>query len=695
VVVHINIAINCVLIAALNWFFAWYTGIHAKWFLLVSTGFYGLLFIVNLIHPQSILHKEIIGLEAFLSPWGESVTLIEGTPSIWGQLAAVNIFAGIAFAFFVLIAKYRQDRSRTTLTMLFAQGWLCATFIEGVFARIGYIHFVPLGLFGYSGMIIVMGQALNREISANRKRAEEEIRSLNADLEQRVAERTAELEAASQRFSVLFNASTNPHCIVDMNGRIVDCNPALLDLMGYSDLSEISGIHPAAFSPARQPDGQDSLTKGAIMIDLAIKKRRHTFEWWQQGKSGEEIPIEVTIVPVTLEGRPHLMGIWYDLRRRLAIEQELRHASRVLDNFKTALDEHAIVAITNATGKITYVNDKFCVISQYSRDELIGQDHRVINSGHHPKEFIRDLWETITTGRVWKGELKNRAKDGSSYWVDTTIVPLLGGDGKPQQYIAIRADITTRKQAEENILRLNLELLSQTTKLSEANQELEAFSYSVSHDLRAPLRHIHGYVEMLTKATQGQLSDKAQRYLKTISEAGAEMNQLIDDLLAFSRTSRTEMREDILDLDQVVTNALRSLELETKNRNILWKIAPLPPAIGDAALVKQVFFNLISNAVKYSRQRNPAQIDIGYAGEENGRYIYFVRDNGAGFDMQYANKLFGVFQRLHRPEDFEGTGIGLAIVHRILVRHGNRIWAQGEVDRGATFYFSLKPVALS
>jgi len=256
-------------------------------------------------------------------------------------------------------------------------------------------------------------------------------------------------------------------------------------------------------------------------------------------------------------------------------------------------------------------------------------------------------------------------------------------------------EIAVRLRAEQSLQeardQLELRVQERTAELEAAYKELEAFSYSVSHDLRAPLRHVHGYVEMLAKATAGQVTPKAQRYLKTITEASEDMGRLIDDLLSFSRMGRAEIRESIVDLDKMVQDTRRGLEMETKNRKIVWKIAPLPPVFGDPTMLKQVLTNLIGNAVKYSRGRDPAEIEIGRAGEENGRPIFFVRDNGAGFDMQYAHKLFGVFQRLHRADEFEGTGIGLAIVRRILTRHGDRIWAESELDKGATFYFTLKP----
>lgn len=260
---------------------------------------------------------------------------------------------------------------------------------------------------------------------------------------------------------------------------------------------------------------------------------------------------------------------------------------------------------------------------------------------------------------------------------------------------ALHAENTARTQAEEALRLLNASLehrvQERTTELQAANLELESFSYSVSHDLRAPLRHIHGYVEMLTDATAGQLAEQPRRYLQTITEASEEMGELIDDLLAFSRMGRAEFTETRVPLDGLVQETLRGLELAVKGRNIQWQIPPLPPVLGDAAMLRQVLANLLGNAVKYSRGRDPAKIELGLAGEEAGRTIFFVRDNGAGFDMRYAHKLFGVFQRLHRADEFEGTGIGLATVRRIIVRHGGRVWAEAKPGAGATFYFTLRP----
>jgi signal transduction histidine kinase len=245
----------------------------------------------------------------------------------------------------------------------------------------------------------------------------------------------------------------------------------------------------------------------------------------------------------------------------------------------------------------------------------------------------------------------------------------------------------------KELTRAKEELHQLNAKMEDANKELESFSYSVSHDLRAPLRHIAGFANLLRQRGSEQLTENNREYLNKIVDATKQMGQLIEDLLGFSRMGRADMQQRDVDLHRMFKEVCSDLAADAKGRNIEWKLNPLPAVQGDAAMLKQVVVNLISNAIKYTRPRERAEIEIGSAGEENGRAIFFVRDNGAGFDMQAAAKLFGVFQRLHRADEFEGTGIGLANVQRIIARHGGRVWAEGIVDQGATFYFTLKLAA--
>jgi PAS domain S-box-containing protein len=280
--------------------------------------------------------------------------------------------------------------------------------------------------------------------------------------------------------------------------------------------------------------------------------------------------------------------------------------------------------------------------------------------------------------------------DGTPVDVEIAAAPLIFA-GRPAAQV-IAHDIRERKRAEEEIRNLNTDLeqrvRERTVELEAANKELEAFSYSVSHDLRAPLRHIEGFVEILTATTVSSLDQESQRHLETIAQSAKQMGRLIDDLLTFSRTARVELTKTKTNISALVHAAIRDLEQEARNREIHWVIADLPSVEADLALLRQVVLNLLGNALKYTRTRNPARIEVGSSSNDL-EYIIFVRDNGVGFDMRYAHKLFGVFQRLHRSSDFEGTGVGLANVRRIIGRHGGRTWAEAELNKGATFYFSL------
>jgi PAS domain S-box-containing protein len=289
-------------------------------------------------------------------------------------------------------------------------------------------------------------------------------------------------------------------------------------------------------------------------------------------------------------------------------------------------------------------------------------------------------------------EYRVRGRDGTYRHFEARGAPVLNPDGSVREWVEACTDITERKRAEEEVRKLNEQLeqrvAERTAQLQASNQELEAFTYSVSHDLRAPLRHIDGFSKLLSEEHAAALPPEAKEYVSIIRESVLQMGTLIDDLLNLARVGRKQLSMQVTGLNSLVKEAIEDLKRANPKRVIDWRIQTLPFVECDPALMKQVFANLLSNAVKFTRPRKPAVIEVG-ATHQDGRPVVFVRDNGVGFSMKYADKLFGVFQRLHRTEDFEGTGVGLATVQRIIHKHGGRVWAEAELDRGATFYFTL------
>ncbi len=316
----------------------------------------------------------------------------------------------------------------------------------------------------------------------------------------------------------------------------------------------------------------------------------------------------------------------------------------------------------------------------------------------HPDEqaFVAEKIQDVLTRdfEEHRYEARLRHADGTYRWQYVYGFGIeRNAQGNVTRMLGIRMDITERKQAEDKLRRFNEELeqrvSDRTAQLEAANKELEAFAYSISHDMRAPLRHIDGFLELLKQRTVGAFDERSLHYMDTISDAARRMGQLIDDLLTFSRMGRTELAKTPVDLSALVQETIQELEPETGDRIVHWHVADLPTVSGDQAMLRQVLVNLIANALKFTRPCPAAKIEIGCLPNQDNEIIVFVRDNGVGFDMAYADKLFGVFQRLHRADEFEGTGIGLANVRRIVNRHSGRVWAEGQVNQGATFYVSL------
>jgi PAS domain S-box-containing protein len=348
---------------------------------------------------------------------------------------------------------------------------------------------------------------------------------------------------------------------------------------------------------------------------------------------------------------------------------------------------HDTIFVRDVNEVITYWNRGAEELYGWPPEEAIGKNSHALLGTVFPSPLDDIRAELLRTGR-WEGELEHTKADGTAVVVSSRWSLRRDEGERPVAVLETNNDITVRKRREQEIESLNQELAKRSTELEAINKELEAFAYSVSHDLRAPLRHIAGFTELLHKKASTLVDEKSNHYIAMILESAKRMGNLIDDLLAFSRIGRAETQKTLFSLTQLVREALIEVRDDTEGRNIAWKIGAMPDFYGDRSMLRLVLVNLISNAIKFTRTRTQAEIEIGCAEGNADDLVIFVRDNGVGFDMKYVSKLFGVFQRLHESAAFEGTGIGLATVQRIIHRHGGKVWAEGAVDSGATFYIS-------
>lgn len=486
-----------------------------------------------------------------------------------------------------------------------------------------------------------------------------------------------ELQQNEERVRLMISAIRDYAIIMlDPEGRVVSWNEGAQHIKGYS-ANEIIGRHFSKFYP---PEAIDRSLPQRFLAEAAEKGRSEN-TGWRVRKDGSQFWADVVVTAIrNPQGR--LLGfvkVTRDLTEQRRAEQVQEERDRYFDLSREML------CLAGFDGYFKTVNPAWKWTLGFSDEELLARPFIELV---HPEDRAATQAEAEKLkqgGETIYFENRYLCKDGSWRWFAWSATADL-----PRRLIyATARDITERKIAQEKIERLNEDLRAYTRQLEETNKELEAFSYSVSHDLRAPLRHIDGFVKLLARQSAPNLDDHGRRYLDIIADSAQQMGALIDDLLVFSRMSRAELRRTRVSSDSLVHGAVEGLQTEINGRRIHWNIGALPEVDADPAMLQQVWVNLISNAVKYTRPRDPAEIEIGCTEPGNDEYIFFVHDNGVGFDMQYAHKLFGVFQRLHRAEEFEGTGIGLANVSRIVHRHGGRVWAEGRLDAGATFYFSL------
>lgn len=348
---------------------------------------------------------------------------------------------------------------------------------------------------------------------------------------------------------------------------------------------------------------------------------------------------------------------------------------------------HDSIFVRNMDSTITYWNTGAEELYGWSASQAVGKNSQQLLQTIFPAPIDAIRSELLEKGR-WEGELRRTTAAGAQVIASARWSLRRDEKGQPATVLETSNDISERKRREDEYQSLNQELAKRSAQLEASNKELEAFAYSISHDLRAPLRHMAGYTELLQKKAASILDEKSNRYILMVLDSAKRMGNLIDDLLAFSRIGRAETQKSLVSFPQLVKEALSDLRQDVEGRDIAWKIGALPDFYGDRSMFRVVLVNLLSNALKFTRSRARAEIEIGCTDLKGDEAIIFVRDNGVGFDMKYSDKLFGVFQRLHSADQFEGTGIGLATVQRIIHRHGGKVWAEGAADKGATFYFS-------
>lgn len=450
------------------------------------------------------------------------------------------------------------------------------------------------------------------------------------------------------------------------------------------------GLPAAAYLQAvveeDQPAVSDGLARaietcGNYDIEYRVRQKEGALLWLQARGRVEGDPAGKAV---------SFHGAVMDITHRKQMELALQESE---ERFRTMANSMAQLAwIAKADGFIFWYNQRWYEYTGTTPEQMEGRGWQSV---HDPEvlPIVLQGWKgAIDAGEPFEMEFPLRGADGKFRTFLTRCQPLKDSEGRVVQWFGTNTDVEALKKAEEKIRDLNVELeqrvVERTAQLEAANKELEAFSYSVSHDLRAPLRAVNGFAGIVIEEFGLQLPVEAKRYLERIRHGALKMGELIDDLLAFSRLSRQPLHRREVNMTKLVRNVIDDLAPEREGRQIDIQAGALPDCWGDPALLKQVWVNLLSNAVKYTRGREKALVETG-CDSSNGEDIYYVRDNGAGFDMKYAHKLFGVFQRLHRAEDFEGTGVGLAIVQRVIHRHGGRVWADAKEGKGAIFRFTF------
>ncbi|MBE9178984.1 PAS domain S-box protein [Oculatella sp. LEGE 06141] len=555
---------------------------------------------------------------------------------------------------------------------------LVATVLSTLLA--GYFFIAPFYSLGLSSAVSLLRLAIFWAVTFL-------ISSLTSKL--RTAKHQAEsalalLQLSEDRYRRLIDTANEGIWTLDVDGRIDYANQRISQMLGYS-IPEMLGrssldFVDQAFRPLLQASLEQWQQGHAKQHDLQL----HRFD-------GAVLWAIASISPIVSSTGKRLgtLIMIMDVTKRKQAEESLKESQALFESFMSYSPVTAF--IKDEIGRYLYVNRQIETLFQRDMADWIGKTDAELFPTQPTQQWHDNDVRVLTTGKMLETVETVLLDDGEHSYISLKF-PLKTQSGQ-KLLGGISIDITERQQFEAKIRQFNQTLESRvkerTAQLEAANQELESFSYSVSHDLRAPLRHISGFVELLQKQLRSAPLDEASdRYLKIIAATTKHAGTLIDDLLAFSRMGRAEIRHTVIDMDQLVKEVQQDIKQDINDRSVCWQVEPLPQIQGDPSMLRLVLHNLLENAVKYTRQCDRAKIMIGSTVNEQD-VIFFVQDNGVGFDEQYTHKLFGIFQRLHSDPQFEGTGIGLANVRRIIHRHGGQTWAKGEVGKGATFYFSL------
>ncbi|MHC1736683.1 MAG: PAS domain S-box protein [Ignavibacteriaceae bacterium] len=638
----------------------------------VSVFFAGILFFLfidNNIQVRSVLFSALLAIISFFTAY----SLFVDKP---GRISAAANFTGVVFLIHGGIFVYR--------TIMISAGTSVEDFFTPtIFNLLPYFDALIVSLLWTFGLIIMLNQRLN-----------------------------IEMMEAKEELQLIFNTSPDAAMITRLtDGLIMDVNEGYTIISGYTR-EEMIGKSTAEVNIWKHIEDRDKV--------VSILKKQGYCENFEADfviKSGIEITGLMSAKVINIHGVPNIISITRNITDRKQIEAEvgklLEASERSRMNILSILEDHmqAQEALRESERKFreTVINldegyysvtmDGILLEYNLAFTSILGFDSLAVLTGTYMPDFWQNpedrnvyLKKLIAEGSIVSYQTKAKKLSGEIITLLLSAHIVKNKENLPVRIEGVFVDISQRMRAEMEIQNLNKVLeqrvIERTALLEASNKELEAFSYSVSHDLRAPLRHINSFVDLLSNQFKNELPYKAIHYLNTISRASNQMGSLIDALLQYSRTGRQEIRKSELDMNLMVNEVTHLLKTGLKDREIIWDIQNLPIVSGDNVLLKQVWTNLLDNAVKYTRNIKPSEISVGCT-EESKDFVFWVKDNGAGFDMKYAHKLFGVFQRLHSQTEFEGNGIGLANVQSIVNKHLGRVWAEAEPGKGAKFYFSL------